>query len=63
MSQREIIRLHVIKSCVKGNCTVRTAAETLHLSERQIKQLKKEYRLKGTDASSRCYTLSMVWWE
>lgn len=50
MSAKEITRVHVIASAVEGKCTVAQAAERLNLSERRIKQLKKEYKLEGSRA-------------
>jgi transposase len=50
MSAKEIARNHIIESAVEGKCTIAQAAERLNLSERRIKQLKKEYKLKGSQA-------------
>jgi len=50
MSQKELTRLHVIQCAVEGKCTVRQAAERLTLSTRRIKQLKKEFTLRGASA-------------
>jgi hypothetical protein len=47
MSVKQLARNHVIQSAVEGVCTVAQAAERLGLSQRRIKQLKKEYKLKG----------------
>ena len=47
MSQKELIRLHIIQCAVEGKCTVRQAADRLTLSTRRIKQMKKEFTLRG----------------
>ena len=40
MSQQQIQRIKVIENAVAGNITVREAAESLNLSERQVQRLK-----------------------
>ena len=50
MSLKELKRSHVIQQCVDGSMTVSQAALRLGLSERRIKQLKKEFRLHGPTA-------------
>jgi len=47
MSTKELKRLFVLEQSVEGKLTVKEAAELLHLTERRIKQLKKEFREKG----------------
>jgi len=44
MSQKELQRVAVIASCVKGDLTCARAAELLDLTPRQIKRLKARYR-------------------
>jgi transposase len=44
LSQKELQRVAVISSCVKGELTCARAAELLDLSPRQIKRLKTRYR-------------------
>jgi transposase len=50
MSIKELTKSHVIQSAIEGKCTVAQAAERLGLGERRIKQLKKEYKLRGCQA-------------
>ena len=51
MSTKELKRLFVLEQSVEGKLTVKEAAELLHLTERRIKQLKKEFREKGVTAA------------
>ena len=44
MSQKELQRVAVIASCVKGDLACTRAAELLDLTPRQIKRLKARYR-------------------
>src|ERR1700748_3177008 len=44
LSQKELQRVAVISSCVKGELTCARAAELLDLTPRQIKRLKTRYR-------------------
>ena len=50
MSTQELNRHFVIKQCIEGKMYVRQAADRLGLSERRIKQLKKEFREVGAVA-------------
>ena len=50
MSQKELMRLYVIQSAAEEKCTVRQAAGRLTLSTRRIKQMKKEFILRGASA-------------
>ena len=50
MSTQELNRHFVIQQCVEGKIFVRQAAERLSLSERRIKQLKKEFKEIGVAA-------------
>ena len=50
MSTQELNRHFVIQQCVEGKIFVRQAAERLGLSERRIKQLKKEFKEIGVAA-------------
>jgi len=43
LSQKELQRIKVIENAVQGRVTVGQAAELLHLSERQVKRLKRAY--------------------
>ncbi|MGI6533540.1 MAG: helix-turn-helix domain-containing protein [Peptococcia bacterium] len=47
MSQKQLNRYTVISQLIEGNLTTRDAAESLGLSERQVKRLKKGVREKG----------------
>ena len=50
LSQKELQRVHVITSCVKGDMACARAAELLSLSIRQVKRLKKRLREDGEAA-------------
>lgn len=50
MSKKELLKHHVIKSAIDGELTVKQAAERLNLTQRRIKQLKKEFKEKGAIA-------------
>ncbi|MFP5528636.1 ISNCY family transposase [Peptococcus simiae] len=50
MSNHELLKYHVIKSAVDREITVKQAAERLNLSQRRIKQLKKEFKENGAEA-------------
>jgi transposase len=46
-NRKEALKAQVIGECVKGKMTVRAAAERLDLSERQVQNLKAQYRKGG----------------
>src|SRR5580765_5058622 len=50
LSQKELQRVTVISSCIKGDVACARAAELLCLSVRQIKRLKKRLREDGAAA-------------
>lgn len=50
MSKKELLKHHVIKTAIDGELTVKQAAERLNLTQRRIKQLKKEFKEKGAIA-------------
>ena len=50
MTDKEIRRHHVINCAIEGKCTVKQAAKLLNLSERRIKQIKKEVKKTGVQA-------------
>jgi transposase len=50
LSQKELQRVSVISTCIKGGMACASAAELLSLSVRQIKRLKKRLREKGEAA-------------
>ena len=47
MNKQELRKFHLITSALEGKCTVKQVAMALNLTERRIKQLKKEMKLKG----------------
>ena len=47
LKQEEIKRATLIEACIKGQCTVKQVANALGLSERRIKQIKKEVKENG----------------
>src|SRR2546425_3074933 len=50
LSQKELQRVSVISTCIKGDLACASAAELLSLSVRQIKRLKKRMREAGEAA-------------
>jgi len=50
LSQKELQRVSVISSCLKGNLTCARAAALLDLTPRHVKRLKSRYRLGGEAA-------------
>ncbi len=50
MSKKELLKYHVIQSSLENKITVKQAAQRLQLSERRIKQLRKEFKEKGAVA-------------
>lgn len=47
LKQEEIRRATLIEACIKGQCTVKQVANALGLSERRVKQIKKEVKENG----------------
>lgn len=47
LKQKEIKRATLIEACINGQCTVRQVADALGLSERRVKQIKKEVKENG----------------
>lgn len=47
LKQKDLKRATLIEACIKGQCTVKQVANALGLSERRIKQIKKEVKENG----------------
>ena len=47
LKQKDIKRVTLIEACIKGECTVKQVANALGLSERRVKQIKKEVKENG----------------
>lgn len=47
LKQRDLKRATLIEACIKGECTVKQVADALGLSERRVKQIKKEVKENG----------------
>ena len=47
LKQKEIKRATLIDACIKGQCTIKQVATALGLSERRVKQIKKEVKENG----------------
>ena len=47
LKQKDLKRATLIEACIKGHCTVKQVADALGLSERRVKQIKKEVRENG----------------
>lgn len=50
MSNKKLLKHHIIKSAIDGELTVKQVTGRLSLSQRRIKQLKKEFKEKGVIA-------------
>ena len=47
LKQKDLKRVTLIQACIKGECTVKQVADALGLSERRVKQIKKEVKENG----------------
>lgn len=47
LKQKDLKRATLIEACIKGECTVKQVANALGLSERRVKQIKKEVKENG----------------
>lgn len=47
LKQKDLKRASLIEACIKGECTVKQVATVLGLSERRVKQIKKEVKENG----------------
>ena len=47
LKQKDLKRATLIEACIKGKCTVKQVADALGLSERRVKQIKKEVKENG----------------
>ena len=47
LKQKDLKRVTLIETCIKGQCTVKQVATALGLSERRVKQIKKEVKENG----------------
>ena len=45
LKQKELKRASLIEACIEGKCTVKQVANALGLSERRVKQIKKEVKM------------------
>lgn len=52
LKQKEIKRATLIEACINGQCTVKQVANALGLSERRVKQIKKEVKENGVKSIS-----------
>ena len=46
LKQKDLKRATLIEACIKGQCTVKQVAIALGISERRVKQIKKEVKEK-----------------
>ena len=47
LKQKDLKRATLIEACIKGECTIKQVANALGLSERRVKQIKKEVKENG----------------
>jgi transposase len=50
MTKEDLRKFNLISAAIEGKCTVKQVAIALNLTERRVKQLKKEMKLKGAEA-------------
>lgn len=50
MTKEDLRKFNLISAAIEGKCTVKQVAVALDLTERRVKQLKKEMKLKGAEA-------------
>lgn len=50
LKQKDLKRATLIEACIKGKCTVKQVADALGLSERRVKQIKKEVKENGVES-------------
>ena len=46
LKQKDLKRATLIEACINGQCTIKEVAQVLGLSERRVKQIKKEVKEK-----------------
>ena len=46
LKQKDLKRATLIEACINGQCTIKEVAQALGLSERRVKQIKKEVKEK-----------------
>ena len=49
LKQKDLKRATLIEACINGQCTVKQVANALGLSERRVKQIKKEVKENGVN--------------
>ena len=49
MNNKELLKKNIIEACINGNITVKFASQRLGFSERYVKKLKQQFKLKGDD--------------
>ena len=47
LKPKDLKRATLIEACIKGECTVKQVANALGISERRVKQIKKEVKENG----------------
>lgn len=47
LKQKDVKRATLIEACIKGQCTIKQVATALEISERRVKQIKKEVKENG----------------
>jgi DNA-directed RNA polymerase specialized sigma subunit len=47
LKPKDLKRTTLIEACIKGECTVKQVANALGISERRVKQIKKEVKENG----------------
>lgn len=48
-TKKELLKKNIIEACVNGNITVKFASQRLGFSERYVKKLKQQFKLKGDE--------------
>lgn len=47
LKQKDVKRATLIEACIKGQCTIKQVSTALGISERRVKQIKKEFKENG----------------
>ena len=47
LKQKDVKRATLIEACIKGQCTIKQVSTALGISERRVKQIKKEVKENG----------------
>ena len=61
LKQKDLKRATLIEACIKGECTVKQVAAALGISERRVKQIKKEVKENGVKSIQHGNHQAKIW--